>query len=113
MFAYGCPSTLSSYGCVSSNDNTAGCGSGSQSRVTVTAVQRWAYLVVQGTSGAFGSYNLTWNYALPTPSNTQTRSITASRTPSGAWLRRRYARGVVVRGWPAACLRRRRRHPLT
>lgn len=89
MFAYGCPSTLSSYGCVLSNDNTAGCGTGSQSRITVSAVQRWSYVVVQGTSGAFGAYNLSWSYALPTPSNSQTRSITASRTPSGAWHRLR------------------------
>ena len=49
---YGCGTDATAYQCQGGNDDTTGCGSGSQSQVTLTATQRWVYVVVEGYYGS-------------------------------------------------------------
>ena len=89
-----CPftDTLYARGCVASNDNTNNydsiCGNGDNSEATLLATKRTYYVLVGNNYNEVGSYELHFEYVLPTPSQTATVSTSptasfgSSQTPS-------------------------------
>jgi len=75
-----CPS--SSFTCAAANDDTQGCGVGTQARVSVPTVPGASHaVIVTGFGSSSGPYTLSWSYGQPiTPSSSAT--VRASRTSS-------------------------------
>ena len=113
----GCPTAAdgSDYRCVAGNDDTAGCGSGLASRVTVSpVVKRTYYALVGGYNNGQVYYTLGYNYIPPSPtssitasaSSTATASLsygaTASETASASGTASISATGTKSLGWVSA-----------
>ena len=74
----GCADTARNFRCVSANDDACG----SQSRVLVPVVdQRFYYVIIAGFRGSFGPYRISWDYDLPSPSNTPSISVSGTVSP--------------------------------
>lgn len=78
-----CPDQTQPFPCLAANDDTAGCGTGLQSRVSFYASPGDKYaILVTGYSTSAGTYNVSWSYDLISPTPTPTPSRTPNFRPT-------------------------------
>ena len=77
-----CPTNSSMFTCAVANDDSQGCGSGTQSRVSFPGTPGASYaVIVTGFGTSSGEYTLTWNYTMGSLA-TMTSAFSRSNTPS-------------------------------